>query len=266
MKTLSFILSDLILKIIQLYSFLSGVFVFFLSPFNWIVLLLIIRWFVIRNRIKRILLIAALSIFLVFSNEFVFNTIVTNWQPKPVDLKGRQLEAGILLGGMSQFEKDSTGFFGDASDRFIQANKLYQQGIIKKIIISGGRIYTDQPKEATFIKQQLLDGGVPDHDIIVEDASRNTVENASYTKRIVDSLQLKGPLVLITSATHIPRAKRVFESKKIQVIPFPCDYDVINKKFHFSDYFWPDIKVLGNWKFVLKEWAGLVVYQVTGKA
>ena len=96
-------------------------------------------------------------------------------------MKGKQYQAGILLGGVSSYGKDSVSYFGDASDRFIQANKLYSSGIIKKIIVSGGRIDDNQPKEAGFLKQQLIESGVPKADVITEDQSKNTFENAVFT-------------------------------------------------------------------------------------
>ncbi len=62
------------------------------------------------------------------------------------------------------------------------------------------------------------------------------------------------------------RAVRVFERAGLQVIPYPCDYKVINARLKFSDYFWPDIDVLTSWEIIIKEWVGIVVYQLTGKA
>jgi uncharacterized SAM-binding protein YcdF (DUF218 family) len=216
--------------------------------------------------VKRRLVTGVVVVFIIFSNEFLFNTITTAWQPQPIDLSGKQFDAGIVLGGMSMFSKDTTGYFANSSDRFIQANELYQQRVIKKIIVSGGRIYLDQPKEALFIRKQLVLSGVPEVDIIVEDASKNTFENASFTKAKLEEMGLHGPFVLVTSALHMKRAVRVFQKEGLPVIPYPCDYKAVDKNMSASDYIVPDLEVLVNWKFLLKEWAGLFIYSMAGKA
>ncbi len=208
----------------------------------------------------------AFFLFLFFSNEFLFNRVCNAWQPKPIELKPGMYKTGILLGGLSSVDRYSGELFSSAADRFIQANKLYHQGIINKIVVSGGRINRHEPKEADFIRSQLIASGTSQSDIVVENRSRNTYENAIFTKKIIDSQRVDGPFLLITSALHMRRALSVFKKTSIQVTGYPCNYTVINKKFDFKDYIWPDIGVLDQWKFLLKEIAGLGLYKLSGKA
>lgn len=245
---------------------LSKVFYIFLSPLNWIIWLLIWRYFCVSNRLKRSLGIASFTIFLIFSNEYLFNTACLAWQPAPVELKPHVYNTGIILGGLSSVDKNARSFFQGAADRFIQANKLYHKGVINKIIVSGGWVNSGKEKESNFIKSQLIASGTPASDIIAEDKSRNTYENALYTKKITDSLKLQGPFVLITSAMHMPRALSIFKKAGIQVIGYPCNYTVTEKDFSFLDYIWPDIDVLMQWRTFLKEVTGLAVYKLQGKA
>ncbi len=165
-----------------MFLFLSKLFLVFLHPVNWVLGLLILRYFVVRNSLKRALLTTAIIIFFIFSNKALYTFIVIQWQPPTVQLNGKIYSAGVLLGGISMFSKNGQGYFGDASDRYIQAHQLYQQGIIKKIIISGGRITSDVPREATFVAAQLLKSGVASQDIIIEDQSKNTLRKRTLYK------------------------------------------------------------------------------------
>jgi uncharacterized SAM-binding protein YcdF (DUF218 family) len=84
--------------------------------------------------------------------------------------------------------------------------------------------------------------GIPGQDLIIENQSRTTFENAMYTKKIIDTLKLRPPFVLVTSAMHVPRAEQVFTKAGLPVIAFPSDYRVLNKKFYIDDYIIPENK------------------------
>ena len=208
-------------------------------------------------------------IFVLFSNPFFFKSMVTIWQPSPTTIPvNKTYSAGILLGGLAEFDKNERGYFGNSADRFIQAANLYHQGIIKKIIVSGGTGSLDQtePAEAPFLQSQLIDNGVKEEDIIIESRSRNTYENAVFSKQIIDSLQFNPPFILITSALHMRRSVSVFKKAGVNYIPFPCDYKVVPKNLVNADLIIPDISLLKEWGFFLKEIVGLYVYKLTGKA
>jgi uncharacterized SAM-binding protein YcdF (DUF218 family) len=111
----------------------------------------------------------------------------------------------------------------------------------------------------------MIELGIPANDILVENASKSTFENALFSKRITDSLHLQPPFVLVTSAMHVPRAERVFKKAGLPVIPFPCNYYVIDTKFDFADYFVPAVGTIFSWSTYLKEVVGLIGYKVFGK-
>ena len=208
-------------------------------------------------------------IFVFFSNPFLYKYLVTLWQPMVTILPSNtSYEAGILLGGMAGFDKNEHGYFGSSADRFIQAANLYHQGIIKKIIVSGGTGTIDQtkPAESPFLQSQLMANGVKETDIIIDSRSRNTFENAIFSKQIIDSSKFQPPFILITSAIHMKRSISVFNKAGLDCIPFPCDYKVIATKFSIDNLIIPDISLLKEWGFFLKEIIGLYAYKLTGKA
>lgn len=174
--------------------------------------------------------------------------------------KGEQYSAGILLGGLSGYDETyKQGFFNASSDRFIQTLRLYKQGHIRKIIVTGGNAIfnKDDFREADFLVENLIESGVPREDILTERAAKNTIENSRFTHRITDSLQLRKPYVLITSAFHMPRALTIFKKEGMEVRPFPCAYLVLpsDKKFNWLSLI-PSANAFNLWQTYLKEQAG----------
>lgn len=247
---------------------LSKIFFLFLAPFVWLMILLACYFIVKKPSNKRRIKIAAISIALIFSNPFVYHNFVLWYQAKPVELsQHQQFQVGILLGGLSGYDKHNKGFFTESSDRFIETVQLYHQGIIKKILISGGNgTFRNQPPETKFLSEEMIKNGVNASDIILEGKSRNTYENAIFCKKILDSLQLKSPHVLITSAVHMPRSIRLYQRAGMLIQPYPCNYFEFDEEKPFYEYWIPKIDLLENWKYTIKEILGTFIYQLAGKA
>lgn len=249
-----------------MFFFLSKLAYFFIAPLNWIIALLIWRFLSKSRVIKKRLSVVIIAFILFFGNEVIYTRLVTAWQAKPVPIqKLDNYEAGILLGGLSSFDKNGNGFLNASTDRLVEIFILYKGQKIKKIIISGGSVYKDRPKEANFLYKQLLLLGIPASDLIIENRSRTTFENALYTKKIVDSLKIKPPFVLVTSAMHIPRAERVFTKAGLPVVAYPSDYHVLDKRFDFDDYLIPNLNTILDWTGFLKEVVGILGYKLFGK-
>lgn len=249
-----------------MFYILSKIFYFFLVPLNWILVLLLCWFFAKKPHVKKRFGIAALIVFVLFSNKVLFTMLVNEWQPEPVKLNTSQrFSAGILLGGYASFDAKGRGYFNEAADRFIQATKLYKQGSIQKIIVSGNT-KQDTPSDENFVENTLLTMGVPAQDIIVENTSKNTFENATFSKRLIDSARLQPPYVLITSAMHMPRSLEVFDKVGLKVVPYPSNYSVLKYKPSLPDYLFPSADVLSDWAYFIKEIAGILAYSLTNKA
>jgi uncharacterized SAM-binding protein YcdF (DUF218 family) len=250
----------------------SKILFFFIQPFNWILCTAVLAFFTRSTTRKKKLWITTAVLFLLFSNPLLINSIMYNWQAKERTLKKEEkFKAGILLTGFCSYnEKTGKGYFREASDRFIQTVRLYHQGHIEKIIVTGGSskvLRNNQSlKEADFVCEQLLQMGIPAENIIKENQSRNTHENGTFTKKILDSLHLNPPYLLITSATHIPRAMEVFHKTGIDPVPYSCNFAVVENKFEFPGSFIPAVKSFELWNTFMKENIGMLMYKLTGKA
>jgi len=112
-------------------------------------------------------------------------------------------DVGIVFGGISMIPH-----------RIERAISLYENGLINKILVSGGIGFLNKDRktpEAIKLKEYLLDKGIPQRDILVEDKSRNTHENILYflemLKNQYDISHTK--LALISSDFHIRRCMQL---------------------------------------------------------
>jgi uncharacterized SAM-binding protein YcdF (DUF218 family) len=246
----------------------SSILSFFLSPFNWIIILVIAGYFLRNALFKKICRILALCIFLLFSNAWLLDRYAKNWQPPPVVIStGIAYSCGIVPGGFASPDANEHGYFNSTADRFIQAVKLYKLEKIKHILISGGNGKADKKnfREGAWVKGELTAMGIPDSVIFIEDRSNNTSDNAVYAKQILDSLQLRPPYLLITSAHHVPRASLLFKNAGIPTVPFPCNYIAGRGDFSFPSLL-PQPAVLLSWNIYLKETAGYFWYHLRGNS
>ena len=106
------------------------------------------------------LLRLTLFIFIFFSNGFILKNIWYHYQAPFNEMKPEEkYNVGILLGGFVSYdEKNHRPYFNNSSDRFIQAARLYKQGHISKIIMTGGNalfIKDRKYNEADFVVKNL---------------------------------------------------------------------------------------------------------------
>lgn len=94
--------------------------------------------------------------------------------------------------------------------RLDHALKVYNQLDVATIIVTGGAVHNEFV-EAEVMKNYLAEHNVPAQKIIVEANARNTYENAQFSSKIVDSLQLKRPII-VTSHPHRMRSEKMFSN------------------------------------------------------
>jgi uncharacterized SAM-binding protein YcdF (DUF218 family) len=121
----------------------------------------------------------------------------------------------VLLGGGTEY--DGTGRLvpkRDVFSRIATAADLYAQcrrlSTVCHVIVSGGNPQRHVASEADTCLPYLLRSGVPRPDIILENASRTTYENAAYVTAILNREHYSSS-ILITSAYHMPRALLDFQ-------------------------------------------------------
>jgi len=229
-------------------------------PLTWILLLIIIA-LIIRNPVrKKRLFIGAIILFLIFSNPFLLKIVANKWDVLPVNIGNQKYSCAILLGGFVSGDHIVGGYFNTSADRFIQALKLYNRGNVDHILISGGSssLTKDKFKYSTWAAKQFVDMNVPDSALLFENKSRNTLENAIFSKRLLEQKGLKPPYVLVTSAFHMRRSLWIYRHAGLDVVPFPSNYLIGHERFSLSNLI-PSAGTLQCWEIYIKEMIGHTV-------
>jgi len=244
---------------------------YFLSPFVWVFILVILTAMTKKEKNRKKLAGIALAALLFFSNPWVINNLQYPFHAPPMPMAANEkYDIGIVLGGMTGYDRvNKQGHFNQSSDRFIQTALLYKKGYIKKIIASGGQngmFSEDNFMEADFVAKNLMDLGIPAEDIWIENQSKNTIENAGFSKQIIDRHGgIKTKAVLITSAFHIPRATLTFEQAGIAVRPYPCAFSMLPSATRLSAAtLIPSSGAMENWGGLFRELIGMTYLKLKG--
>lgn len=243
-----------------MFFVLSKLLLVFIFPFTWIAACLIISLITRKPRLKRRLFIAAMVLLLIFTSPFLINQFAKLWDIQPVPLKNQTYSCVIVLGGFSGVDANGKGAFNQLSDRFIQSLKLITTGKAAHILVSGGNgsLLPGNFRESDWVKTQLQQFKVPDSLIVIENQSRNTLENAAFSKILLAQKHLQPPYLLVTSAFHMRRSLAIFQKQKMEVVPYPCNYIAGNGGFAITDFI-PDAGPLSTWNIYIKEVVGHTV-------
>jgi uncharacterized SAM-binding protein YcdF (DUF218 family) len=211
-----------------MFFIISKLLVFFIYPLSWMLIFLVAALFLKKAKLKKRALIISAALFLIFSNPFLFNQFASRWDIRTQPLNdSTKYSCAIILGGFSsEGITKGSGNFNSCADRFIQAVKLYTTGKVSNILISSGNgaLIHDEFEEADWVKTQLHEFKIPDSCILIENRSRNTIENAAFSNIILKKSHLSPPYILVTSAFHMRRSLGIFKKTGIQVIPYSCNY------------------------------------------
>ena len=171
----------------------------------------------------------------------------------------------IVLGGAIGFMRGEPSLH-EAAERITVLAALARQFPRARIVFSGGnaRVLTAGPSEAMLVTPILESFGIEPARVELEPASRSTYENALFTKALLEPKPGERWL-LVTSATHMPRAVGCFRRVGFPVEPYPVDWRTNGP----GDLFAPFATVAGGLSHIdgaSREWIGLVAYWLTGRS
>ena len=255
-----------------MFFILSKLLYFLLQPLNWLVGLPIYAILTKNARRKRRLLRGCFALMVLITNPFLGNRVFHAFEADAVSMNEMRdtFDVGIVLGGYTKggtyAQKDQLQL-STAANRLTDAIQAYKRGFIKKLLISGGdgKLLGESYPESQLAKNFALDMGVKPEDLWVEDNSRNTHENALFSKQLLEKQGFANAKILVfTSSYHIPRALSCFKKVGIQAQPFPTHFIAERLTLQPETWLIPDPDVIKNWESLLKEWIGSVVYKIQG--
>jgi uncharacterized SAM-binding protein YcdF (DUF218 family) len=253
---------------------LSKILGFFASPSNLVISIGLLGLLLLPTRFARAgraLAFASLIVLAIFGLSPVGNALMIPLEDRfPRWDAARGAPDGIIvLGGAISPDvsaaRDEVAL-NEAAERLTVAAELARRYPAVRIVFSGGSgaLIYDEGAEAPFALRLLEDLGIPRARILLEDRSRNTMENAIFSKALIQPKPGERWL-LVTSAHHLPRAIGVFRKMGFPVEPYPVDWRTRGA----ADALRP-FATLGDGlrrsDAAVREWVGLAVYWLTGRS
>jgi uncharacterized SAM-binding protein YcdF (DUF218 family) len=260
-----------------MFLFLSKLLPLLFYPLGLTIVLSIIGLVLLkRRRTKRASTLVILAIWLLYisSTELVAHTLTRSLEDQNRPTVITPADAIVVLGGGTKPGQAPRPLpeVSEAGDRVIYAAQLYKDGKAPKIILSGGRVtWKGEAGSESADMAILLDlFGIPRSAMLEDPTSLNTRQNAVNVKQIVDREQLH-KLILVTSATHMPRSLAIFRQLGMDVVAAPTDFYTTDADRQMNPQgrllsLLPDAENLLLTTRSLKEYVGLLVYRLRGWA
>jgi len=186
--------------------------------------------------------------------------------PPPADAPA---PAGIIVlgGALDELKSEARGqpiLTGDGG-RLTMGVELARRYPTARLLFTGGSgsFPNDGASEAIGVRALWLALGAPAEQMSFETKSRNTWENALFTRDLVKPKPGE-TWFLVTSAWHMPRSVGIFRRVGFDVTPYPVAY----RTFGDARDFLPGASILDKsfmFEFSIREWTGLLAYRLTGK-
>jgi uncharacterized SAM-binding protein YcdF (DUF218 family) len=247
------------------------------TPIVWVLILiasgLLVAWFLRRKKKSLIgwpfVIVAGLVLYS-FSIPAVSNRLLYSLERQhryPEDEVLSDLDLLVVLGagyrpsGGSRESAEPTGL---AYARVFGGVKAFKKSRAKTLAFCEGWGEQTAESGAEVMKALAMQLGVQEDEIITEDSSQNTMDNAVQLKKLLPG-QGQSHIGLVTSALHMPRSQRVFKRVFPQemIVPVPVGYRFDHRKRNNSlKSFIPSSRALQASTDALHEWIGMLWYAI----
>ncbi len=232
----------------------------FVLPIMLVIIVILIG--LIKNK-KKLICISIGVLYIIstpiFSNNF-FKLVEGSEYRKPISVID-SADAIVVLSEMLEIneEEDSTYVEWGDPDRFFGGIALFKAGTSKKIVFTGGKMPWDKAKktEGDVLKEYAISNGITSEKILVTKDVENTADESVAVRELIGSSK---KIILVTSAYHMYRAKRLFENQGFEVIAYKVDYKVTRiLKTTIMDFL-PNGENLKQTETGIKELIGRMIY------
>ncbi len=234
-----------------------------IPPGIFVLLLLTSIFLFLLNRKRAALItltITLLSLY-VLSTEFGKNLLIRPLEEMYPYPRSVNCEEIVVLGGgiipNSPDENGKASVEPRVSKRLFTAFKLWKR-TGKPILLSGGKVFWKGESESEAMRRFLTEIGVPKEAITEEKRSRNTLENALFSKEILERKGIN-QICLVTSAYHMPRSVLIFKEVGLKVTPVPSDYRAFRAPYGWYSFL-PMPSNLRDSMLAMREYIGIVYF------
>jgi uncharacterized SAM-binding protein YcdF (DUF218 family) len=190
------------------------------------------------------------------------------WRYPPLEIRPSDCQAIVVLAGgilPPDEVRDRTELADDTRLRCLYAAELYRQGPACPVLVSGGKVDPEDPgpSHARVMAEFLKTQGVAVADLIVEESSRTTYENAVESARQLKERRLN-KIVLVVDAVDMVRASGCFTRQGFEVTAAACHYRA--RPFQFTPLtLVPNAGAVRNCERAWHEWLGILWYSCWGR-
>ncbi|WP_243391600.1 YdcF family protein [Pseudohalioglobus lutimaris] len=217
------------------------------------------RW----RRISSTLSVVALAWLYACSTALVADRLMASledqYPPKAMSVLPAA-EAIVVLGGATRGDThmSSMADLNARADRLTHAVALYKANKAPLVLLSGGAPEGSRA-EALQMADFLELMGVPRTALLLEQQSRDTRQNASYSGVLLEARGVKR-ILLVTSAFHLRRAVPLFEREGLTVIPAPADFQQLVAEPSILRWL-PTVEALSRSTYAIREYVGYFYYR-----
>jgi len=246
---------------------------FFTLPSNVLMAIGLIGLILLCTRLTRLaswLIVTSLVLIAVAGLSPLGNALILPLEQRfpPWDASHGPPDGIVVLGGaVSPDVSAARGAVAldEGAERIVAAAELARRYPYARIVYSGGSnaLIFAESAEAPFAVQQLEALGVARDRITSEEQSRNTIENAVFS-RLIANPKPGERWLLVTSAHHMPRAMAAFRAAGFPVEAYPVDWrtrGMIDATQPFASL----AEGLRRTDTAVHEWIGLLAYRLAGK-
>jgi len=177
------------------YKILKGL----VFPPGIFILIFLLNFFIIKNKILRILnLLSALILYVISISPTT--ELLKGFLKVKTNVNFQKPDVIFVLGA---------GLSDESISRIVKSYELYKIYNVP-IVISGYKI------EAKMMKSKLLMFSIPDSMLILDSLSRNTFENVQNFIRISEIRNFKN-VIIVSSDYHLKRIERNFKNSKLNL-------------------------------------------------
>lgn len=195
----------------------------------------------------------------------------------PEEPEPKRADTLVVLGGSLVLENDDgtqVRLGPDSLARSLHALRLYRQAGRCRVIVSGGKVDPSVPGPtlAAAMADFLAESGVRREDLVLEEQSTSTYENALHSRDLIKQNEGKkaekpaaeGTIYLVTDALHMHRAEGCFRAVGLEVQPAPCSYRTGRQQLSVQSFV-PSLEGADAVNDAAHEWLGILWYWSQGR-
>jgi uncharacterized SAM-binding protein YcdF (DUF218 family) len=234
---------------------------------------LILLWFTRRERAGRIAVTIGVVLLTLLSFRSVSSALITplenDFHPLLVagapgdalDARARDAKWIVVLGGGHTFSRalpPNSELTLTTLARVIEATRLKRLLPRAKLILSGG--FGGSVTHAEVLADTAASLGVPREDLVLEKRTLDTADEAHFISPIVG----QDPFILVSSASHLPRAVALFRKQGKDPLPSPADFTNVASGVSLESFF-PTSSSIGKLERASHEYVGWIWSKLRGQ-